>query len=185
MSSQFISIPKNGFTIFIGSRIFLSEAVAVVPTKIRQGVILYIHHEEIPPLYHPSGIERYRIEFRPERNIIDIIAMLESHPARFVIIEHFPGWFAHNEEYIGPFGFVCRERSKNRQEVLLISVLVDTALSELESMVDKLAYIQDILVSPHNLPCDVSQATLGDISTVPGPHPMVPVTVHGQQHLVL
>lgn len=108
---------------------------------------MYIHSGGGHLYLHPSAVERGRIEFREERNNIEIIAMPESDPARFVILAYDPAWFCHNEEYIGPCGYVCLNRSGNRQEVLLISETFDSTISELESMADKMVCVQDRLVS--------------------------------------
>jgi len=145
MTGKFISIPKDSFTILIGSSDFLSRTLADVPAKFRHGNIVYIHSGGGHLYLHPSAGEKDRIEFRQERNIIDIIAMLESDPARCIIMAYDPAWFSQNEEYIGPCGYVCRKRSGNRQEVLLISETFDSTISELESMADKVVYVQDRL----------------------------------------
>lgn len=145
MTGKFISIPKDSFTILVGFRDFIVRTLADIPMKFRQGNIVYIHSGGGHLYLHPSAGDRDRIEFRQERNIIDIIAMLESDPARFVILAYDPAWFFHNEEYIGPCGYVCRKRSGNRQEVLLISEIFDSTISELESMADKLVCVQDSL----------------------------------------
>jgi hypothetical protein len=142
MTGKFISIPKDSFTILIGSSDFLTRTLTDVPAKFRHGKIVYIHSGGGHLYLHPSSGDRDRIEFREERNIIDIIVMLESDPARFVILAYDPAWFCHNEEYIGPCGYVCRKRSGSRQEVLLISETFDSTISELESMADKLVYVE-------------------------------------------
>ncbi|MGV8109198.1 hypothetical protein [Methanospirillum sp.] len=147
MTGQFITIPKNGFSIFIGSRDFLTGILANIGERFRSGSLLYIHNTTELPYQESLSTVHHRIEFRQERNIIDIIAMLETNPSRFVIIAYSPDWFIHNDEYIGPFGFVCRERSRRRQEVLLIAKYVDSCISELETMADKVVYVQDILTS--------------------------------------
>ena len=69
--------------------------------------------------------------------------MPESYPARFVSLAYDPAWFCHNEEYIGLCGYVCLNRSGNRQDVLLISETYDSTISELESMADKVVCVQD------------------------------------------
>jgi len=143
MNKKFISIPNDSFTILVGFSDFLSRMLADVPVKFRQGTIAYIHSGGGNLYLQPSAGDKSRIEFRQERNIIDIIAMLESDPARFVILAYDPAWFSHNEEYIGPFGYVCRKRSGNRQEVLLISETFDSTISELESIADKLVCVQE------------------------------------------
>lgn len=145
MNKKFISIPNDSFTILVGFSDFLSRMLADVPVKFRQGTIVYIHSGGGNLYLQSSAGDKSRIVFRQERNIIDIIAMLESDPARFIILAYDPAWFRHNEEYIGPFGYVCRKRSGNRQEVLLISETFDSTISELESIADKLVCVQERL----------------------------------------
>ncbi len=181
-NQNFISIPDNSFTIFIGSRLFLTESLADIPRRFSHRNVLYIHFGPGLPFLHPTDREREWIEFRQVENPVDILAMVESDPARFLIIEYYPEWFRDYPEYIQPFGFVCRERSQKRKEVLLISLTYDNTISELESMADKLAFVQDILESPNKKPCDVSQVTLENS------HPSdeitkVPARAYGQQPL--
>lgn len=108
--------------------------------------------------------------------------MVESDPARFMIIVYNPEWFKDYPEYVLPFGHLCRERSRRRQEVILISRVWDHTIEELESLADKVACVQDILTAPNNNKCACSQVTLSDSL----PHEViskVPVRKYGQQAL--
>jgi hypothetical protein len=145
MTSPFISIPKDSFTILVGYDGFLTRLLADIPGKFPHGKILYIHSEAGRIYLHPSPGERGRITFIQERNIIDIMAMLQTDPARFTILAYDPEWFRQNEEYIGPFGHVCRERSHNRKAVLFISDFWDYPIYELESVADKMVCVQESL----------------------------------------
>jgi len=145
MTSSFISIPKDAFTILVGYASFLTRLIAEIPRKFPHGKIIYIHSDGGRIYLHPSCGERSRITYIQERNIIDLLAMLETDPARLTIIQYDPEWFRHNEEYIGPFGHICRERSQNRKAVLFISDFFDYPISELESMADKMVCVQEAL----------------------------------------
>ena len=168
MTEKFITIPRNSFTILIGSRDFLTGTLADVPAKFRPGRIVYIHFQG--RLHLPlSSVEQDRIEYRQERNIIDIIPVLKADSARLIIFEYNSAWFYENEGCIGFFGYLCRERSRNRQEVLFISETFDSVISELEPMADKLVCVKDILSGRHdafcNLSCPVTDPAPGNISS--------------------
>jgi hypothetical protein len=93
-------------------------------------------------------------------NAVDILAMLEGDTASKIIIIYNPDWFQEHPEYIMPFGHLCRERSKRKREVILLSRINDKVLDEIEPVADKIVCVQDIIETPNNRTCDNSQITL-------------------------
>lgn len=108
--------------------------------------------------------------------------MIENNPAGFIIIQYNQEWFNKNPEYIGPFGHLCREHTKKGKNILLISQDYDKVLSELELMADKMAFTQDLIMSPNMIRCDISQGTLEKTQVTEGVT-RVPIRLYGQQAL--
>ena len=109
---------------------------------------------------HISTEEKRRIEFIEVDNVVDILAILESDNTSKIIIVYNPNWFKEHPEYIMPFGYFCRERSKRKREVILLSRINDKVLDEIEPVADKMVYVQDIIETPNNRTCQSSQIAL-------------------------
>ena len=165
-SKNFFTIPENSFSIFVGTRLFLTETISDILKKCNYRKILYVCSSADRSNLPHINEEQNWIELRELNNPVDILVVVENDPVRFMIIEYNPQWFDENPEYILPFGHLCRERSKRRQEVLLISPIWDKTIIELESIADKLVFIQDSLTSPNKNTCNISQVTLFDTSQV-------------------
>lgn len=131
-----------------------------VTQKFPHRKIQYIFFQNNLADLHISTEEKRRIEFIEVDNAVDILAMLESDTASKIIIIYNPDWFKEHPEYIMPFGHLCRERSKRKREVILLSRINDKVLDEIEPVVDKMVCVQDIIETPNNRTCDNSQITL-------------------------
>ena len=160
INQDFFSIPDNSFSIFTGSNSFLNTILENVIQKFPHRKIQYIFYQNNLADLHISTEEKRRIEFIEVDNAVDILAMLESDNASKIIIIYNPDWFKEHPEYIMPFGHLCRERSKRKREVILLSRINDKVLDEIEPVVDKMVCVQDIIETPNNRTCDNSQITL-------------------------
>jgi len=159
-NQNFFSIPDNSFSIFIGSNSFLNKMLDNVTQKFPHRKIQYIFYQNNLADLHISTEEKRRIEFIEAENAVDILAMLESDTASKIIIVYNPDWFKEHPEYIMPFGHLCRERSKRKREVILLSRINDKVLDEIEPVADKVVCVQDIIETPNNRTCNNSQITL-------------------------
>lgn len=106
-------------------------------------------------------------------NPVDILA---------IVVSDNPKWFEYLPEYIIPFGHLCRERSKRKREVVLLSHINDKIMEDIEPVGDKIVCVLDIIETPNNRVCDNLQITLKSLPEIELiPH--TPAKKYGQQVL--